>query len=312
VKGVQVEEIYALDKDMIEALRPVYGLIFLFKYQFEHKDTREPCEAPNVYFAKQVINNACATQAILSVLFNAPEINLGQQLQSFKQETFTFPADVKGTCIGSHEQIRKVHNSFARPEPFTFSGSKKADKDDDVYHFISYVPVEGVLYELDGLKGGPIRLGECNDQNWIEKACESLRHRMETYASNEIRFSLLSIVKNRKQMFQEQIAQLQKKQADLSAQEANKMEEEGKGANAELVSVKKQLREIQDSIDKEDSKFANWKTENIRRKHNYIPFLFHLLKVLAEKDALVPLIEQGKSKQKEREAKEKDAEKGAK
>ena len=55
-----------------------------------------------LFFAKQMTQNACATQAILSVLFNSPGINLGPALQEFKEFTSEFDPETKGEVILSN------------------------------------------------------------------------------------------------------------------------------------------------------------------------------------------------------------------
>jgi ubiquitin carboxyl-terminal hydrolase L5 len=61
----------------------------------------------------------------------------------------------KGEQIGNNEIIREAHNSFSIPEPFIFDEKEKEDdSDSEAFHYISYLPFENSLYELDGLKSG--------------------------------------------------------------------------------------------------------------------------------------------------------------
>lgn len=67
-------------------------------------------------YSFQMINNACATQAILSVLLNTKhaDIQLGSTLSEFREFTQTFDAHMKGLALSNSDTIRNVHNSFAR------------------------------------------------------------------------------------------------------------------------------------------------------------------------------------------------------
>eukprot|EP00400_MALV-I_sp_L67-5_P000155 gene155-845_t len=85
VKGVEFEEVISLD--LLNPGDPVYGLVFLFKWVADN-DPRPVISHPpeGFFFAKQVVQNACATQAILSILMNieSDKVDIGSSLSDFK------------------------------------------------------------------------------------------------------------------------------------------------------------------------------------------------------------------------------------
>lgn len=80
----------------------------------------------------------------------------------------------KGLAIGNLERVKNAHNSFARQDPFEVEITRGATEDDDVFHFVSYLPFKGQLYELDGLQAGPISYGPVTPENWLERAKEEI------------------------------------------------------------------------------------------------------------------------------------------
>lgn len=284
-KNVQVEELWDFEDETFNRLKPIYGLIFLFKWQ---EDKRENLDIPvvkpqNLFYAKQVINNACATQAIISVLLNRDEVQLGPTLSNFKSFAGFLDAHTAGEQLGQEQNIRKAHNSFARPEPFSFEDSKKSD-DDEAFHFVAYVPNGGQVWELDGLKKGPIRLGECTLDNWLPVARKHIKDRIASY-SGELRFTLLGLVHNIQEKMQKELSSL--------------------NADQDVA----RITQLQDGIKQEQEKFKRWKNENVRRRHNYVPFIFNLLKILARKGKLKPLVEKAVEMKKVKNAAEEKREK---
>ena len=54
-------------------------------------------------------------------------------------------------------------------------------KDEDTFHFVAYLPVGDRLYELDGLKEGPVDLGKCEDQDWLKTVKPILDKRIQRH-----------------------------------------------------------------------------------------------------------------------------------
>ena len=141
----------------------------------------------------KVINNACATQAILSVLLNkSKEIELGSTLTNFLSFSSALDPETTGLQLGNLESIRSAHNSFHRAEPIQIERAQD-DDEGEAFHFVSYVAVNGFLYEMDGLQKGPRLIDSVDDGEWFQKARGVLQQRMASYQSKELRFTLLAV-----------------------------------------------------------------------------------------------------------------------
>eukprot|EP00592_Proboscia_alata_P014721 CAMPEP_0194394242 /NCGR_PEP_ID=MMETSP0174-20130528/123749_1 /TAXON_ID=216777 /ORGANISM="Proboscia alata, Strain PI-D3" /LENGTH=363 /DNA_ID=CAMNT_0039190023 /DNA_START=72 /DNA_END=1163 /DNA_ORIENTATION=- len=322
VKNVELTELYSLDDDSLkqctgvgggggegDAGGPLYGLIFLFKWtkEIEGKDDRTSLTGDDIpadlFFARQTVPNACATQAILSVLLNnassspiepkdengtndndaaadstSQTLQVGPMLTQLHSFIQSFPPDLRGEAIGASEEIRQAHNSFARPTSVFIEDNRPPQNDDDgeAFHFVAYVPhkASGKVYELDGLKGGPILLGEYDTTKgdaWWNVARQAIQTRIEQFGSSEIKFNLMAMVGDKRVMLQDRI----------------KSAEEQKLGGIIVDDMKALLAE-------QDEKRTQWKRENDRRRHNYLPFCVELIKGLAKTGKLKELTEEAR------------------
>ncbi|XP_061383956.1 ubiquitin carboxyl-terminal hydrolase calypso [Danaus plexippus] len=231
VKGVQVEEIYDLHKPLES---PVYGFIFLFRWIEERRSRRKFVEQiesfvrdeetiNNIFFAQQMVPNSCATHALLSILLNCPNLHLGETLSRLKHHTLGMNPENKGWAIGNTPELACAHNSHAIPQ-----ARKKTDKNAGVptgrftgeaYHFVSFVPINGHLFELDGLKPFPTDHGPwASDEDWTDKFRRVMAERLGRDAGeqvHDIRFNLMAVVPDRRIALTQRLSALELNQRRL-------------------------------------------------------------------------------------------------
>lgn len=150
------------------------------------------------------------------------------------------PPEFRGEALSNSDLIREVHNSFARSSPFVDETQKTGGEAEDAFHFIAYTPINGNLYELDGLQPAPISHGACAPDNFATRVVEVLQRRIARYDTTEIRFNLLAMCRD-----------LRQRARDFGDEEL---------------------------LEREERKRRDWMFENALRKHNFVGFAGEVLK----------------------------------
>jgi len=213
VNGVQLEEIYDLQQSLDSQ---VYGFVFLFRWTEERRGrkkkvvqkdifVKDEVAINSIFFAQQMIPNSCATHALLSILLNCSNIHLGETLERLKEQTQGMNPENKGWAIGNTPELARAHNSHATPisNPHIdeTQGVTTGQFTSEAYHFVSYVPINGHLYELDGLKPYPMDHGPwAENENWTEKCIKVISDRLATPHSQygDICFNLMAVIPDKR------------------------------------------------------------------------------------------------------------------
>ena len=292
VEGIQFEEILSYDS-LENTNTPVYGLIFIGKY------IKNASYIPNIlthwdkdlFFSRQITENASLTQSILGVLLNNDDrINIGQNMKELKLKMIEQDPVTRGLTIINNEILKKENNK---------SKNENANDNDDIYHIISFVHFKNSIYELDGFQEGPILIEDNVEfKDWIAKIKPVLIQRINLYSNNEIQFNLMALIPDR-------LSQL-KKSKDLLISQKNYIEkiiegnnviksekelEEFNKMNKEQLEERKkkieiEINEYNNGINIEKMKINKYKEENERKQHNYTPFIIELLKIMGEQGIL--------------------------
>ncbi len=156
------------------------------------------------------------------------------------------PADLRGsshavatsTLEYAKSQKKTRRNSDSSPpkkrRKQNFGRVKKpqlasAEEDVENYHFIAYVPIDGKVWELDGLRlSGPLEVGEITSDSedgsgrtdWMSVVRPALRRRMQSLQSNEsdhVRYNLLAVVEDRYEKASDALEMLKRKRNRLES-----------------------------------------------------------------------------------------------
>jgi len=311
----------------------VYGLIFLFKWKKE-ADERPTVQAADhgIFFAQQVIQNACATQAILNTLLNVPreKLEVGKALTDIREFTAQLDPGMKGLALSNSEVIRRVHNSFRAQSSFEIVQDEK-EKDGDAFHFVGYACVDNKVYELDGLKPGPILIGDAPAGGpWCETARAEIQRRVQTYTqkaaeaggedSVELRFNLMAISASKLGEAEKKIETnrylRQRVNISLVSQgEEVTLEDEvdDDEAPAEIPSFEdlsareipelkkmvetctKEITDLEFVVKNEQERRGKWAKENALRRFDLVPMALCAMRHLARKKELMAAFEKGKA-----------------
>eukprot|EP00523_Entomoneis_sp_CCMP467_P016660 CAMPEP_0168776266 /NCGR_PEP_ID=MMETSP0725-20121227/5948_1 /TAXON_ID=265536 /ORGANISM="Amphiprora sp., Strain CCMP467" /LENGTH=237 /DNA_ID=CAMNT_0008825939 /DNA_START=29 /DNA_END=742 /DNA_ORIENTATION=+ len=180
--------------------QPVAAVVMLYpltpaQRSHEKDDQVAADKVDSVWFIRQRIGNACGTIGLLHALYNSPEalrfFPQGSWLQEF-YESCPPPVDPtqKAQQLEANNAIAKLHDAATSSESNQTNRGSLQDK--VLTHFVALVNVDGVMYECDGRKDGPVAHGATTPLTLLQDSCKVVKKFMDR-DPGEVRFTILAL-----------------------------------------------------------------------------------------------------------------------
>ncbi|XP_072526717.1 ubiquitin carboxyl-terminal hydrolase isozyme L1 [Salminus brasiliensis] len=173
---------------------PCCALMLLFPLTQQHEEFRSSQSvdgSKDVYFLNQTVVNSCGTVGLLHAVANNQDkmsFENGSALKKFLEETAGMsPAD-RAKQLEKNQAIQETHDEVAA------EGQCRPEADKVNFHFITFVDVNGQLYELDGRMEGPVKHGSTKPDSFVMDAAKVCRGFTER-EKGEVRFSAVALCK---------------------------------------------------------------------------------------------------------------------
>jgi len=200
-KGEWVD-VLALDEDSLATIpKPVCAVILLFpikpKYDEERKTQDELIKekgqtvAPDLFYMKQTVHNACGTIGVMHALANnTNEVQLKEAsiLDDFLKKVSEMTPLERAQELEKSPPIAQAHEQIASEGQ---TAPPSADEE-LITHFVAFVHKSGHLYELDGRREFPINRGPTSPETLLEDAAVVCRNYMSN-DPNEYRFTVVAL-----------------------------------------------------------------------------------------------------------------------
>ncbi|XP_018591154.1 ubiquitin carboxyl-terminal hydrolase isozyme L1 [Scleropages formosus] len=194
-------DVLGLEDESLSAVpRPSKAMMLLFPLTQQHEAFRKKQAAeiagdykenPNVYFIKQTVVNSCGTVGLLHAAANnkgALEFEDASVLKKFLDETASMSPEERAKQLEGNKEIHAAHDEVAA------EGQCRADQGKVNFHFITFVNVDGQLYELDGKLEHPVNHGTTTEAAFVMDSAKICRQFVER-EKDEMRFSAVALCK---------------------------------------------------------------------------------------------------------------------